>query len=146
MYTREEMNVELKQSLVPVLRELGFNGSLPHFYRERADHVDLLCVQFSKYGGSFVVELSFAGPDRDNVCKYDKDKPPKKLRVYQTYRRLRLGAEQEGYDYWFAFDDTPLTGITGTPAELAVKVVSLLRSKGVLWWKARRDDDVTSDD
>lgn len=90
--TRQAMNTSLKNVVVPVLRRLGFKGSYPHFNRESNGHVDLLTFQFRLGGGSFIVELSYAELDRQNVY-FDKEARVGKLRVSQTSRRLRLGAQ-----------------------------------------------------
>lgn len=71
---RKEMNDALKEVVVPVLRELGFKGTFPHFYRELNQHVDLFSFQFRLAGGSFVAELSYAEPGRENVY-IDKEAP-----------------------------------------------------------------------
>jgi hypothetical protein len=137
MNTRDDMMAEVKSRIVPELRELGFKGSVPHLYRERAKHVDLLCLQFSSAGGSFVLELSYADPNRENIY-IDKELPPNKLRVSQATRRLRLGAETESHDFWFAYEGKRPFGITGDPEELATKVVALLHSQAVPWWNDRQ--------
>ena len=78
------MNDALKEIVVPLMRKLHFKGSFPHFYRELDRHVDLLSFQFRLAGGSFVAELSFAEPGRDNVY-IDKEAPVNRLRVSQTF-------------------------------------------------------------
>ncbi len=89
MTSRTEMTNTLKIEVVPILRELGFRGSMPHFYRTSdEDHVDLFTIQFASTGGSFVVEIGFADSERKNVY-FGKDTPPKKLRVSQTTERRR---------------------------------------------------------
>jgi Domain of unknown function (DUF4304) len=60
---RKAMLQRLQQRLVPALRELGFSGSLPHFARIRRDSLDLLSVQFDKWGGGFVVEIARVPPE-----------------------------------------------------------------------------------
>ncbi|WP_081920733.1 DUF4304 domain-containing protein [Paraburkholderia terrae] len=40
----------MKARFAPTLRRLGFDGSLPHFRRQRGDRVDLLTVQFDRHG------------------------------------------------------------------------------------------------
>lgn len=84
------MDSALKAIVVPALRNLGFKGTFPHFYRDIDQHIDLLSFQFRLAGGSFVAELSFAEPGRENVY-YDKDAPANKLRASQTTKRFRLG-------------------------------------------------------
>ena len=138
------MNDALKRHVVPSLRSLGFKGSIPNFYRQHDDdHVDLLAFQFNKYGGSFVVEIGFADPERQNVY-FARDTPSKKLEVNQTTRRLRVGAKAEGSDFWFAFDGEPHTGVTGTPDALCEQLKVLLNTQALSWWNAARSERPTS--
>lgn len=138
------MNAALNDSVVPVLREMGFKGSLPHFRRERDEHIDLLTVQYNKYGGSFLVEISFADPARENVYLY-RDTPANKLRVAQTRERFRLGADHENWGVWLAFSGRPASGITGSPSQLADVVVGYIRSQASAWWnKHRAGEEKTS--
>lgn len=58
MPNRNEMLAALKAHLLPVLRERGFKGSLPHLRRLRKERIDLMTIQFDKYGGGFVVEIA----------------------------------------------------------------------------------------
>jgi hypothetical protein len=58
---RAGMDSELKNSVLPVLRKLGFKGSMPHLRRERNNGMDLLTFQFDKWGGGFVVEIARCG-------------------------------------------------------------------------------------
>jgi len=44
-------------SVVPVLRDLGFQGTMPNFHRQRSDRLDLFSVQFSHNGQYFFVNL-----------------------------------------------------------------------------------------
>ena len=57
----EEMKRALKETFVPALRTAGFKGSLPHFRRLRENQIDLLTVQFDKWGGGFVFEILKCG-------------------------------------------------------------------------------------
>jgi hypothetical protein len=58
---RQLMDQALKAYVVPVLREHGFTGSLPHFRRLRSDCIDLLTFQFDKKGGGFAIETAHCG-------------------------------------------------------------------------------------
>ncbi len=51
--SRAAMTAELKRVVVPVLRELGYTGTFPHFRRTRGKRVALLSFQFSSWGGKF---------------------------------------------------------------------------------------------
>jgi hypothetical protein len=137
MISRDEMLAELKRTVVPVLRELGFRGSMPHLHRVGDDgHVDLLTVQFSGGGGSFVVELGFADAERQNVY-VGKDTPAPRLRVSQTLGRRRLGAVDGSSDFWFVYEgERP--GMSGDPSTLAETVGELINSQAVPWWSSKR--------
>jgi hypothetical protein len=68
---RDDMVLSLKQLFVPTLRERGFKGSFPHFRLPLKDHIDLLTVQFNKWGGGFVIEISHCAPEESRnlgVC------------------------------------------------------------------------------
>lgn len=139
MNSRDEMMAEIKRELIPALREIGFKGSVPHLHRiADDDHVDLVTFQFASGGGSFVIEIGFADPERENVYIY-KDTAPKKLRISQTTVRQRLGATDEASDYWFAYDGERPFGITGTPETLAATARDLIQSQAVPWWDAKRN-------
>jgi hypothetical protein len=137
MSTRENMEGSLKATVVPVLRSLGFKGSFPHFFREQHGHIDLACFQFSMSGGKFVVELSFATPNRANVY-INTDVSASKLRVSQTTNRLRLGAAGEHGDNWFIFDPAS-AGADITVEQISSQVAALLECEGVAWWNSKRN-------
>ena len=60
--TIEAFSEALKARVVPVLREHGFYGRFPHFYRVRGQVIDLL--SFSAAGRGFVIELGTVPNDR----------------------------------------------------------------------------------
>jgi hypothetical protein len=121
------MIAELKKTAVPVLRELGFKGSFPHFRRIGPERVDVLTFQFSSWGGSFVVEIGACPPKGFKSC--GKLIPPQKVKVMHLYRRMRLGAADEHRDHWFHFEK-------GNYAQVADAVAPLIRGQGEAWWKA----------
>lgn len=135
--TRQAMNASLKNIVVPVLRRLGFKGSFPHFYRESDGQVDLLAFQFRLGGGSFVVELSYAEPDRRNVY-FDKEAQVGKLRVSQTSNRLRLGAQRPGSDNWFSFEQSGMFKRQPDYDQISAEVVELIEKQGDTWWTQKR--------
>jgi len=53
----ERMREIAQSSVVPVLRDLGFQGTMPNFHRQRSDRLDLFNVQFSSNGQYFFVNL-----------------------------------------------------------------------------------------
>jgi Domain of unknown function (DUF4304) len=60
---RDQMIAALREVVVPVLRNMGFSGSFPHFRRIRESQIDLLTFQFDRHGGSFVVEVATCAPE-----------------------------------------------------------------------------------
>jgi hypothetical protein len=51
------MRGALKRQVVPALRGMGFAGTGTSFRRLLPARQDLLTIQFSKYGGSFILEF-----------------------------------------------------------------------------------------
>jgi hypothetical protein len=133
------MDGTLKTISVPLLRERGFKGTYPHFYRVIGSHVDLLMFQFRLDGSSFVVEISYADPDRNNVG-FRPETPVKQLQVSATRKRCRLGAKgQSGVDgTWFPLDHGPLTTQATHFKRLALKVNELLLEEAEPWWEVSR--------
>ena len=137
-FTRDDMLASLKATVVPHLREIGFKGSMPHFYRERTNHVDLLTFQFSQWGGQFVAEASFVDSSRQNIHPVHKQAPPQKMRVSSTGSRHRIGKDTFKRDPWLVYDQPSSKDITGTPDELSQLLVSLIDREGVTWWESKR--------
>ena len=126
---RDEMVLSLKEQFVPALRERGFKGSLPHFRRPMKDRIDLLTIQFDKWGGGFVIEISNCAPE-GITTPWGLHIPPNRVRAWDSLNdRPRLGSSRPGEDgHWFRFDD-------GTPTdEVARSAVSYLREAD-LWWE-----------
>lgn len=103
-HTRADMDAALKAIVVPHLRLLGFQGSLPHFYRRRGNAADLLTVQFNRYGGKFVVELGRCTPDGFDF--HGRHVPLNKANTSYLRDRHRLGSELKANygDHWFDFN------------------------------------------
>ena len=57
------MIASLKKVFLPAIRQRGFKGSLPHFRRPMTEQIDLLTIQFDKWGGGFVIEISKCAVD-----------------------------------------------------------------------------------
>ena len=119
----------LKRLLVPALRERGFKGSLPHFRRPMTDRIDLLTVQFDKWGGGFVIEVSKCAPD--GITTYwGKQIPPNRVTAWDMHpdQRHRLGSPKVGVDgHWFRFDD-------GTPTDFIANQATLFLEEADRWW------------
>lgn len=100
---RTRMVEALAEHVVPVLRERGFKGSIPHFRRQAERGIHLLAFQFDRWGGGFVVEIA-ACPLGGITTPWGEHIPPTKVRagdVSPPTRRLRLGASDSQSDHWF---------------------------------------------
>jgi hypothetical protein len=107
----KRMREILQQDVVPALRSLGFQSTLPHFYRVRAARLDLLNVQFSYQGQHFFINLgrlelpsdasgTASKPTRKQLnvanCPFDQ-----RTRLAIGVRPQRLGGSAvPGFDMW----------------------------------------------
>ena len=130
----------LKRLFVPVLRERGFKGSLPHFRRPTEDRINLLTIQFDinlltiqfdRWGGGFVIEISNCAPEGITM-PWGQHIPPNRVRAWDVYppNRPRLGAPRLQEDgHWFRFDD-------GTPTDEVAKQAASYLQEADQWWRA----------
>jgi hypothetical protein len=123
--SRDDMIAALKRVAVPVIRELGFKGSFPHFRRACGSRIDLLTFQFSQWGGQFVVEVG-SFPASGQILA-GRVIPPGEVRMRHLLSRLRLGASDEHSDHWFIFDG-------GDYDSVAESVIPYIRGPAVAWW------------
>ena len=128
MSPRKEMIVALNSIVVPVLRHRGFTGSFPHFRRFGTKQIDLITIQFDKWGGGFVVEISKCGTDGITM-PWGKRISPKKVTAHDMHPkdRYRLGCEGPGTDDWYRYDKG------NTLEAVAHEVVEQL-DKAEKWW------------
>ena len=138
---RTEMMKALKEIFVPALRERGFKGSLPHFYRSTSTRADFLTIQFNSSGGSFVVEIAGSGPSGIEGG-YGCDLPINKLNTHFFRDRQRLGAKLESSDHWFVYgprmyDPSEAVRPYAYYTKIAGSMLSLLDSQAETWWSAR---------
>ena len=81
----KSMCLELKKSVIPGLRKIGFAGSSPHFRRTREGKIELISfLSHRTEGGAFEVGASVIFPDavgteESNLCCPDAEINPKKL-------------------------------------------------------------------
>ena len=131
---RDKMIAALKEMVVPTLRDLGFRGSFPHFRRQRDEQLDLLAFQFSQWGGSFVVEISYCSP-AGCTLHTGEVMSPDRARVHHQHprNRLRLGVRPppNNRDHWFQFEPDSDTIYTDT----ALEVLPLLRTQAEFYWQ-----------
>jgi hypothetical protein len=128
---RKAMNDAFRMSVVPVLRQMGFQGSLPHFRRCLPDRIDLLTIQFKSSGGSFVAEIASSGPN-GVIMSWGEEIPPNKVTAQHVspVQRPRLRPPNAMDDYWFEFTKKK------TPEDAVAELLPLLESIAEPWWNA----------
>jgi Domain of unknown function (DUF4304) len=134
--SRDRMIAALREMVVPVLRDMGFSGSFPHFRRIRDSQIDLLTFQFNRYGGSFVVEIAFCAPD-GFTTHWGKHIPPNEVQARDIHptQRLRLGSHPpDKADHWFYYEPERARVYTDT----AVELLPLLRSEADRFWQTHQ--------
>ena len=140
MTTKQEMEATLKEHCVPLLRGMGFKGSFPNLRREVDGFTSLINFQFFSSGDSFCVNLSYAGPNRENIG-YCPDSELNKVTVSHTRDRVRLGAERG--DRWFSFGPTSYGECRGAPeppAQIVATIAELIRNHAEPWWTRKMED------
>jgi hypothetical protein len=130
---RKAMDSELKALVLPVLRKHFFKGSIPHFRRLRGDGIDLLTVQFDRYGGGFVIEVARC-PVEGITTAWGKRIPASKVCAWDVNDRQRIQPRQgSGRDCWFRFDNGDVKGA-------ALSLLGYLpMAEG--WWQSRTDQE-----
>lgn len=98
------MDSALKKVVIPILREQGFKGSLPHFRRKNEKNIDLITFQFNKWGDSFVVEMTSC-PLEGVTMYWGEHIPSNKVTAQLLNNRFRLGAKAKSEEgIWFIFE------------------------------------------
>jgi hypothetical protein len=141
---RKSMEAALKAGCIPALRDQGFKGTFPNFYKERESFVALVNFQFFSSGGSFCINLGYADPERRNVF-FKPDSEPRALRVSATRDQSRLGSAGKG-DNWFSFGKTSygeFRGSTSEVNEIADLCAKLFVSEAESWWRDKMSDAST---
>jgi len=132
--SRDKMIAELKQIVIPTLRNMGFRGSIPHFRREHDGQLDLLMFRFATWGGSFVVDLGYC-PASGYTSRYGKQYSPLEVRVNHLmyWEKLCLGSHPPKIaERRFRYDtDDDKTVYT----DIALEILSLLRSQAEPYWR-----------
>jgi hypothetical protein len=89
------MRKALKRFLLPEVKRLGFSGSASKFQRTSTDWLDLLSIQYWKYGGEFVLE--FARRERGALhTSWGEVIPEERLDVAYVNPLQRARLEQRG--------------------------------------------------
>ncbi len=116
---RKEIDKELKSTVVPVLRHMGFIGTYPHFRRKTEEKIDILAFQFSQWGPQFYVEIAIA--PKGGVTLLDGQHfPPDTIKHNHCGLRTRIGHNP------FDFENEGFK-------EIAIKVIESL-TEGEDWW------------
>jgi len=141
--SRPIMDRMLKEIFVPELRARDFTGSFPHFRRIRSDRIDLVTVQYSRYGGEFVVELSQCGPE-GVMADRGRAAPPDKVTAHHLFSpdRYRLSFRLGGRGQWFVFDDdlhavATESAIEAACAQTAKAVLDAFSRQAEPWWEKK---------
>ena len=131
--SRNKMIAALREVVVPVLRDMGFSGSFPHFRRIGESQVDLLTFQFNRYGGSFVVEVAYCDP-AGVPTHWGRHIPAEEVRAHDIHpkQRLRLGSHPPTEaDHWFQYEpERP-----GVYTDTAIGLLPLLRGDAERFWQ-----------
>ena len=130
------MIAALREIVVPVLRDMSFRGSFPHFRRLRDTQIDLLTFQFSRRGGEFLIEVAFCEPSGFTTA-WGKHVPPAKACAHDIHpmSRLRLGTHTpEPRDCWFHFEPERV----GTYSDTALEVLPWLRGQPEQFWSTHQ--------
>ncbi len=103
---RELMDVALKATVVPVLRESGFTGSYPHFRRAHVTHLDLLTFQFDVNGGGFLIEIARCGIG-GITTQTGKHIPASQVKIWDLHADDRFQikpGDGSGTGNWFRYE------------------------------------------
>jgi hypothetical protein len=126
---RKNMDLTIKEIVIPVLKEQGFKGSFPHLRRKNEDNIDLITLQFNRWGGSFVVEVAIC-PLEGITMDWGEEIKPNKVTAHHVNQRFRLGAMSEEDGIWFNFEAAK----TKQDFELvATNVLNLLNTSDRKW-------------
>ena len=102
---------KLNQTAVPYLKERGFSGKYPDFYREYPDRIEVLTFQTNKWGGSFLIEISTVflhvgrADSNYDIPLYSENGiqlSGKDVKVDCTNYKYRLNGMKDG---WFYYND-----------------------------------------
>src|SRR5437763_4991812 len=129
------MRQVLKEELVPILKELGFRGSMPHFYRFRGNRLSLLNFQFSSFGQYFFVNLG-----RLEVSARLKGSTSSQFRIANCPldQRARLMSSSEGRaSQTWQFSANTEERTDDLMLEVAKRLRQRINSSAEQWWAAK---------
>lgn len=136
--SREEMIKSLNLMVVPILRELDFKGSFPHFRRTNDDRLNFITFQFDRSGGGFVIEIANC-PINGVDTPFLKDIKPNKLTAHHLNKRKRIQSNMETtsslHEDWFRYDREYLFGLRNIYKKVSKDVLSKLSIAEEYWKK-----------
>ena len=126
---RDEMKKNLNEIVVPVLRQLNFKGSFPHFRRQTIERINLLTFQFDRSGGGFVIEIANCKPE-GFTTSWGLEIKPNKVTTHDMNKRKRIqsnmNTESSLTEDWFRFDKKHLFGLGDIYNKVCKNVLSKL--------------------
>jgi hypothetical protein len=126
---RDEMSKNLNEIVVPVLRQLNFKGSFPHFRRKTTERINLLTFQFDRSGGGFVIEIANCKPD-GFTTSWGLEIKPSKVTAHDLNKRKRIQSnmhtESSLTEDWFRYDKKHLIGLGDIYKKVCKDVLSKL--------------------
>lgn len=126
---RDEMIKNLNEIVVPVLRQLNFKGSFPHFRRQTTDRINLLTFQFDRSGGGFVIEIANCKPE-GLTTSWGLEIKPNKVTAHDMNKRKRIQSnmktESSLTEDWFRYDKKYLFGFGDIYKKVCKDVLSKL--------------------
>jgi hypothetical protein len=138
---KKEMDKALAETVIPVLRQIGFKGSLPHFRRLTNDRINLLTFQFDRYSGGFVIEIANAQLG-DFTTLWGKKIEQKKLTAHDLYKRKRIQSNMDtpnsSTEDWFRYDNK------GSKLNIYITVCKDVLSKLSIAEEYWKNGDITS--
>ena len=126
---RDEMNRNINEIVVPVLRQLNFKGSFPHFRRQTTERINLLTFQFDRNGGGFVIEIANCKPE-GFATSWGLEIKPNKVTAHDMNKRKRIqsnmNTESSLTEDWFRYDKKNLSGLGDVYKKVCKDVLSKL--------------------
>ena len=134
------MRKALKKGLLPQLASLGFSGKASEFRRNRESVLDLVSIQWGRYGGEFILEFgsSEAGPMKTS---WGEIVPEEKITVahLSVMKRARLapltpspGLQLHGFFFGdFGEDIAEYDKLAKSVSAMLVQVVSWLEDGSI---------------
>lgn len=106
MATYRSIAEAIKQEVEPLLENMHFTGTYPHYRRETGKFAELLSFQTNKYGGSILVEIAHS-PSL-GVCDESTGEiiPFHALTVWSVdpEQRMRIPSRCAGRYEWFHYN------------------------------------------